>query len=73
MKKLLTVLLFPFFLTGSVSEQMPGIKSSSMNASVPSEAESTTLGGGCFWCLEPLFESLRGVDEVISAYAGGKR
>ena len=30
-----------------------------------------TLGGGCFWCLEPLYEELRGVQHVESGYAGG--
>ena len=30
-----------------------------------------TLGGGCFWCLEPVFRDLRGVDSVVSGYAGG--
>jgi len=33
--------------------------------------ETATLGGGCFWCLEAAFEQLRGVDSVISGYAGG--
>ena len=31
-----------------------------------------TLGGGCFWCLEAVFEQLRGVAKVESGYAGGK-
>ncbi len=31
-----------------------------------------TLGGGCFWCLEAVFEQLRGVERVVSGYAGGK-
>ena len=31
-----------------------------------------TLGGGCFWCLEAIFEHLPGVLNVISGYAGGK-
>ena len=35
--------------------------------------ESITLGGGCFWCLEPLFEELKGVKKVVVGYAGGKK
>jgi peptide methionine sulfoxide reductase msrA/msrB len=31
-----------------------------------------TFAGGCFWCTETIFESIRGVKEVISGYAGGK-
>ena len=30
-----------------------------------------TLGGGCFWCLEAVFEQLRGVHKVVSGYCGG--
>lgn len=30
-----------------------------------------TLAGGCFWCLEPIFDSLIGVDKVESGYSGG--
>ncbi len=33
--------------------------------------EQITLGGGCFWCLEPVFTSLRGVHSSVSGYAGG--
>lgn len=34
--------------------------------------ELATLGGGCFWCLEPIFKALRGVATVTSGYSGGK-
>ena len=30
-----------------------------------------TLGGGCFWCLEAVYEELEGVVDVVSGYAGG--
>ena len=33
--------------------------------------EVTTLGGGCFWCLEAVFDEVRGVQDVVSGYAGG--
>jgi peptide-methionine (S)-S-oxide reductase len=34
--------------------------------------EKATLAGGCFWCLEAVFEQVRGVERVQSGYAGGK-
>lgn len=34
--------------------------------------ETATLGGGCFWCLEAVFEEMEGVKRVVSGYAGGK-
>jgi peptide-methionine (S)-S-oxide reductase len=37
-----------------------------------SKSETTTLGGGCFWCLEAVYSELRGVERVISGYAGGQ-
>jgi peptide-methionine (S)-S-oxide reductase len=35
------------------------------------EVETATLGGGCFWCLEPVYEELVGVVDVGVGYAGG--
>jgi len=33
--------------------------------------ETITLGGGCFWCLEAVYDRLEGVHGVVSGYAGG--
>ena len=35
------------------------------------EKEVATLAGGCFWCLEAVYVELRGVERVVSGYAGG--
>jgi len=34
--------------------------------------ELATLGGGCFWCLEAVFEQISGVESVVSGYSGGQ-
>src|SRR5213075_1023085 len=36
-----------------------------------SSHETATIAGGCFWCLEAVFERLRGVERVVSGYTGG--
>lgn len=33
--------------------------------------ETATLGAGCFWCVEAVFDDLRGVEDVVSGYSGG--
>lgn len=44
------------------------------NVTAPQGArqEETVLGGGCFWCLEPVYEHLQGVISVTPGYAGGR-
>jgi len=45
--------------------------SPSKTSEKPAKTERATFGGGCFWCLEALFETVDGVRSVTSGYAGG--
>ncbi|MFM6947537.1 MAG: peptide-methionine (S)-S-oxide reductase MsrA [Aquirufa sp.] len=39
---------------------------------VSSELDTITLGAGCFWCVEAVYQQLKGVKSVVSGYMGGK-
>jgi peptide-methionine (S)-S-oxide reductase len=41
-------------------------------AQTPDQLEIATLGGGCFWCLDPVYAELEGVLDVNVGYAGGR-
>jgi peptide-methionine (S)-S-oxide reductase len=42
------------------------------NGSARPGTEVATLAGGCFWCLEAVFDGLKGVEGVVSGYTGGR-
>ncbi len=43
------------------------------NLHAQTKVEKATFAGGCFWCMEPPFEKLDGIFEVISGYTGGEK
>ncbi len=44
----------------------------SKSESTQSDLETITLGGGCYWCIEAVYENLIGVQSVVSGFSGGK-
>lgn len=64
MKKIIAMC---FFVILSVAAQTKEIK----KITTPN-LDTITIGGGCYWCVEAIYENLIGVKSVISGFAGGK-
>ncbi len=43
----------------------------SVSQPLPEGLETATLGAGCFWCVEAIFQDLKGIHQVESGYSGG--
>jgi len=68
MKKLLT-LLFPFCLGVASCDTTVDIKED--KPTDPAKHQTITLGGGCYWCVEAVFQQLDGVISATSGFMGG--
>lgn len=75
--KLLSILLPLFIYAGTACGQTSSQKQKNMQdipqttVDVPEGMEIATLGSGCFWCIEAIYQDLKGVTEVKSGYSGG--
>ncbi len=58
--------LFLLLICGSLFAQ-----NKTNSITTKAKLETITLGGGCYWCVEAVYENLRGVHSVVSGFAGG--
>ena len=70
MKKLMMLLILTLVMGGM--NMALADESGKGTAASPKKRERAIFAGGCFWCMEPPFEKLKGVEAVVSGYTGGR-
>jgi len=70
MKKLISIIIMSFavILCSAKNEAETRIESQIKTTIM----EKITLGAGCFWCVEAIFQEIKGVESVVSGYANGQ-
>jgi peptide-methionine (S)-S-oxide reductase len=61
------------FLFASIAALAASIATAATPVKIPPGHAVATFAGGCFWCMEPPYDKLPGVDATISGYTGGTK
>ncbi|WP_240484954.1 peptide-methionine (S)-S-oxide reductase MsrA [Arenibacter latericius] len=74
--RLCVLLIVSFFTMGCLSNNKGNSNTNHIKVPPPQDLqnlETAYFASGCFWCVEAIFEHVKGVEEAISGYAGGKK
>ncbi len=71
MKQIVILTVIGILTFGSIIQGQTMTHSDTTNNSQKNQTDIATLAGGCFWCLQPIFEELKGVENVVVGYSGG--
>ena len=71
MKRLLSLLALSAWLTSGIAGPLPD-PAVDMPLAKAKESATAVFAGGCFWGVEAVFENVKGVEDAVSGYAGGK-
>lgn len=73
MRKLIFFWFFTIFICSAYSLNAQNLSvMQENNISDQTNTEQATFGAGCFWCVEAIFEEVKGVKSVVAGYAGGE-
>lgn len=61
-----------FWFAAANAEEAKVSEETSKSAATDDQFDQVTLGSGCFWCTEAVFQQLKGVKSAISGYSGGR-
>lgn len=65
------VISFSHFSCGNATKDKLNTKMTKVETS-NAQLETITFGAGCFWCVEAVYQRVKGVQKVVSGYMGGK-